>query len=110
MLPLTGVSMSRRHEGRTSVEIAGRCLYAGAASFPVYVSDLSLNGCRLFCADQLLRDGDRVAITLASLDPLPAQLRWIERVADGMFAGAQFEVALHPALLDHFAAYCRIAG
>lgn len=92
------------------MEIAGLCVTHGAVGHMVHVSDLSLNGCRIFCPDGDLHEGQRVEIMLASIGPLPAQLRWTEQGVDGCAAGVRFDAPIHPALLDHFAAYCRIAG
>lgn len=102
--------MSRRSEGRATVEIAGLCVTDGANGHMVHVSDLSRNGCRIFCRDQGLREGQRVEIMLASVGPLPAQLRWVEPCVDGFSGGVRFDEPIHSALLDYFAAYCRVAG
>lgn len=101
--------MSRRREGRTTVEIAGRCVTRWGTR-DIFVSDLSLHGCQMSLCDEDMEPGDRVCVELSGVGPFAGQIRWMRVDRDRILAGVEFDMALHPALVQHFSAYCRCAG
>ncbi len=67
----------------------------GHASFSVAVTDASPDGCKVELVERP-REGDRVLVKFDALEPLEAEVCWVE----GFSAGLKFARAVHPAVFD----------
>jgi len=67
----------------------------GHSSFRVAVVDASPHGCKVELVERP-RPGDQVLVKFDGLEPLQAEVMWIE----GHVAGLAFDKAMHPAVFD----------
>lgn len=86
-----------RYEARESV--AGICRYrfGGGIAVPVRIEDLTPRGCRLSSIPRVLAVGDEITLTIDSLAPIVAMVKW---VVPGISAGLAFGTPLYPAVYD----------
>lgn len=78
----------------------------GQAPVSICVSQLSANGCRLTGPDLSLDIGEKVELTISSVGPLQAEVRWV----GPDMAGVQLAASLDPAILQYFASFIHLAG
>jgi PilZ domain len=62
---------------------------ADGSELQAKLTDISDEGCRIECSDEVLRIGEWVELAVSSAPPVKAQVRW----ALGHSAGVKFEVA-----------------
>ncbi len=88
---------AQRKRERASVE--GICRYRSGSGIavPVRISDLTEEGCRISSIPRALESGDRISISIDTLAPLFATVRWVER---GRAAGLKFDNPLYPSVFD----------
>lgn len=86
-----------RKQERASVEGICRYRFGGGIAVPVRISDLTEGGCRISSIPRALDVGDRISISIDSLAPLFATVKWVDR---GREAGLKFENALYPSVFD----------
>ncbi len=98
--------MDRRRQSRLATDVMGTYSHPGGQPQDAYVSQISVNGCRLVERVPCLLEGDRIEVTIGAIGPFEGIVRW---TCDNL-AGVEFKVSLHPAVVEHFAAYCRQAG
>ena len=84
-----------RRNGRVCVNFRAALRRQGAQRFPVQLVDLSAHG---FCSevDDPLPVGATLWLTLPGLTPLIARVAWVRDFR----IGAEFEVPLHPSVLQ----------
>ena len=68
---------------------------SGCLSFHLPALDLSTHGCRVELVEAADR-GERVVVRLRGLEPLGADVAWVQ----GIHAGLRFHRPLHPAVFD----------
>jgi hypothetical protein len=89
------------HRLPMGTEIAVR--KSGGFSFQLPALDVSIDGCRVELVE-MVDVNERVIVRLPALEPLGAEVAWVE----GNHAGLRFQRPLHPAvfdqLIDRFAA------
>lgn len=98
--------MDRRKESRLFVDVAGSYQFKDDTPRNVFISQISANGCRLANCGGDLCVGEPVQVSLGPIGPLDATVKWL---GDDT-AGVEFHAPIHPAILAHFAGYCRLAG
>ncbi len=68
---------------------------AGQPNYAVVIHDLSIHGCKLDFV-QRPRLHDRIWIRLGGIEPIEADVCWV----DGFVGGVEFHRPLHPAVFD----------
>ena len=79
-------SESVRRRERHPVEIDAVMHRTDGAKAPVKLTNFSDQGCRIECAGDELRVGERLAIAIPRMGQVKAQVRWVA----GQVAGARF--------------------
>lgn len=95
--------MDRRRERRLFVDIPGHYTVPGAPPQHMFLSQISVGGCRISEAESPLEPGQAITVHLGQMGPIPAEVRW----RDDTHVGVAFITPLDAAIVDFFAAYCR---
>jgi hypothetical protein len=90
----------RRHP-RQDVAVSAAMRTAGQGRFSAVLQDLSVAGCRIITSTPI-DIGERVFVRLPGFQPFVGQVVWNRHGQ----AGVSFDVALHPAVVEHI---CRPA-
>jgi hypothetical protein len=85
----------RRRAPRLATSLAGSLRERGRPAFSVELVDLSTHGCRIELSSDL-QPGAWVWLKLPGLEPRYSRVAWCR----GCFAGIEFEVPLHEAVVD----------
>ena len=94
--------MDRRRHTRLSVEVAGSYRAPAGRHRTVFVSQISATGCRLSEGECQLATGERIELSLGTVGPMNATVRWCAEHD----AGVEFDVPLESAIVSYFAAFC----
>lgn len=85
----------RRRSCRIPVDQEVAVKKLGGFGFQLPARDVSPDGCRVELVE-MVGAGERVIVRLPALEPLGAQVAWVQ----GANAGLHFQRALHPAVFD----------
>jgi hypothetical protein len=86
----------RRSSPRIPVSLSATSRPSGdVRRFQADVSDLSVEGCKLFVTG--LHKGEQVWVGIAHLAPMPATVCWV----DGPAVGLRFKSRLHDSVVTH---------
>jgi hypothetical protein len=85
----------RRQSRRVPVAAEFTVKKLGGFGFQLRAFDLSIGGCRIELIE-MVDSGERVIVRLPALEPLGAEVTWV----DGANAGLHFQRPLHPAVFD----------
>jgi hypothetical protein len=85
----------RRRAPRLAISLAASLRERGRAAFSVELVDLSTLGCRVECSSDI-EAGAWVWLKLPGLEPRYSRVAWCR----GCFAGIEFEIPLHEAVVD----------
>lgn len=93
--------MDRRRDYRYAVELPGTLQCGVRDAKPMWFSEISANGCRITGNVDGLVPGDMLDLDLGPVGAGRATVRWTRDNA----IGVQFQVALHPALVEYLATF-----
>jgi hypothetical protein len=85
----------RRESPRSSVEAEVAVKKLGGFGFQLLALNVSAGGCRVELIE-MVNSGEPVIVRLPALEPLGAEVVWVE----GANAGLHFQRPLHPAVFD----------
>ncbi|WP_230281147.1 PilZ domain-containing protein [Croceicoccus sp. Ery15] len=89
--------IAARKQERASVEGVCRYRFGGGIAVPVRISDLTEGGCRISSIPRALAIGDHISISIDTLAPLFATVKWVE---SGRAAGLKFDNPLYPSVFS----------
>ena len=85
----------RRRAPRVRLDSEVSVRKAGSFSFQLAARDVSIGGCRVELVE-MVDVAERVIVRLPALEPLGAEVAWV----DGNNAGIRFQRPLHPAVFE----------
>lgn len=85
----------RRRSARARVDHEVAVKKLGGFGFQLPARDVSPDGCRVELVE-MVDAGERVIVRLPALEPLGAEVAWVQ----GANAGLQFQRTLHPAVFE----------
>ena len=94
-----------RKEDRIDVAVPGAAR-KGTKKFGVMVQDLSLSGCMMVIPSNALDTNDRVGVTIGTVGPIMASVRWRMPKKVGLL----FDKQLHPSVLDYIRSEMDVRG
>ena len=93
--PVARPENCRRVSPRSAVEAEVAVKKLGGFGFQLQALDVSAGGCRVELIE-MVNSGEPVIVRLPALEPLGAEVAWVQ----GANAGLRFQRPLHPAVFD----------
>ncbi len=93
--------IGKRKVPRAKVGIEGRYRSGTGRARSVWVTDLSVNGCRFFDRFGSMQAGKKITLRLGTVGPIPASVRWWQNHVNGI----QFDEPLHDSVYKHICAH-----